>query len=67
MHRKNCSASLKIARAIEMRWTPQLPRWCGPGKWLKTPRKERRLLLANLRRIHSAGLPFPQGGTEGEG
>jgi len=42
----SASASKKLDRAAAMGWTRSLPKWCGPCRFLKVKRRERRRLLA---------------------
>ena len=59
------SALNKIERAIALHWSPSLPRWCGPGTWLKTPKAERRELLRAVREKQARRLGVAMS-TEGD-
>ena len=42
----SASASKKIDRAAAMGWTRSLPKWCGPCRFIRVKRRDRRRLLA---------------------
>jgi len=42
----SASAKIKLDRAAAMGWTRSLPAWCGPCRFLRVKRRERRRLLA---------------------
>ena len=58
------SLARKFDRASAMGWTRDLPKWCGPCTFIRTPRKERRDLMANLRRIRAGYAWAPVGGVK---
>jgi len=42
----SASASKKLDRAAAMGWTRSLPKWCGPCRFIREKRRDRRRLLA---------------------
>ena len=42
----SASAANKLDRAAAMGWSRTLPKWCGPCRFLKVKRRDRRRLLA---------------------
>lgn len=42
----SASASRKLDRAAAMGWSRTLPAWCGPCRFIRVKRRERRYMLA---------------------
>lgn len=45
------SAQRKIDRALNLNWTRALPKWLGPGRWIRLSKKERREHMANVAKM----------------
>jgi hypothetical protein len=59
------SLAHKFNRAEALGWSRSMPSWLGPCAWLKKPKKERREMLGNLRRMRANNAWMPVVNVEG--